>query len=326
MKFEELLDYDYSFVEDKTAGKPRMKILACVQEAGKVNKNNRLYPKEVLDKATRDFQARLLKKGFGQVDHPVERGLLKDTSHLVTKLFWDEKNSNLLNAEMIILNTQAGEALKEIVKAGGRPGLSSRGQGDSKTVKKNGKEVEVISDGFKFDGFDFVIDPSVGASRIKKVYESVQVEDELSSEAKERRELWARFCASENAKVQAGLTSKSRFIKSLEEVLAEHPVELSVDTQKKQDFSFEEMQALRKFAKANAGLPPVSSKPDKDEPKKETCETCMHFLEGEEGDEGTCQRDSNPTAFDKEACEHWKEAKPGEAFGEWTKRIAGLRG
>jgi len=235
MKFEEILDRDFLVVEDKTTDKPRMKILATVQQADKVNKNGRLYPKEVLDKATKDFQARLLKKGFGQVDHPVERGLLKDTSHLVTKLFWDEKNSNLLNAEMIILNTQAGEALKEIVTAGGRPGLSSRGQGDSRTIKKNGKEYEVIKDGFKFDGFDFVVDPSVSAAGIKRVYESVKVEDEsLSSEAKERRELWERFCVSENAKVQAGLIPKSQFIKSLEEVLAEHPVEPSVDTQKKQ--------------------------------------------------------------------------------------------
>jgi len=252
MKFEEISGYDYSFVEDKTAGKPRMRVLACVQQADKVNKNNRLYPKDVLNKATRDYQARLLKKGFGQVDHPELQGMLKDTSHLVTKLFWNERDPTKLDAEMIILNNQAGENLKEIIRAGGRPGLSSRGQGDSKTIKKNGKEVEVIQSGFKFDGFDFVIDPSVSSTGIRKVFESVEVEDKmsLSTEAKERRELLERFCLSERAKVQAGLIPKSRlrFINSVDEVLAEHPVE----KEKELHVSEDEMQEVRKFARANA--------------------------------------------------------------------------
>jgi len=169
MKFEERYEDDFTFSEiaEKGTDQKRMKIIATVQEADRINKNGRMYPRAVLDSAAKAFQSKLgQKRAYGQVDHPLLKQQLRDTSHIISKLFWDSKNDKKLNAEMIILATPSGQVLKELVLAGGRPGLSSRGQGIGKKEKINGQEAEVIQNGFKFSGFDFVIDPSVKSAKI----------------------------------------------------------------------------------------------------------------------------------------------------------------
>lgn len=179
MKFEEQFEHDFSFSEreDKATGEKRMRIIACVQEADKINTNKRLYPKKVLDSAVTAFQSKLKSRGFGEIDHPIGRAKLQDTSHIIQRLFWDKNNDKKLNAEMLILNTPSGDVLKELVRAGGKPGLSSRGRGLGKKEKVNGKEYEKIQPGFRFDSFDFCIDPSVKSAGIKRVFESANGED-----------------------------------------------------------------------------------------------------------------------------------------------------
>lgn len=179
MKFEEKFEDDFSFseTEDKGTGQKRMRIVACVQVADRINQNRRLYSKKVLDSAVTDFQSKLKSRAFGELDHPISKGKLRDTSHIISKLFWDSKDDRKLNAEMIILSTPSGEVLKELVRAGGKPGLSSRGRGLGKKEKVNGQEYEKIQPGFRFDSFDFVIDPSVSSAKIRRVFESKNGED-----------------------------------------------------------------------------------------------------------------------------------------------------
>lgn len=83
----------------------------------------------------------------------------------------------MLMAEMKVLETPAGKILREILRAGGRPGFSSRGRGKSIQVKKPGVgEVQQIEPGFKFDSFDFVCDPSFTSAKIKTIKEAVESE------------------------------------------------------------------------------------------------------------------------------------------------------
>jgi len=171
-------DLTYTEQEDKATGTKRMRIQGVVQEADTVNRNKRIYPKAVLEAAVKKLEKKMPHRAFGEVDHPEWRGHLKDTSHLITKLWWNPKNDKQLMGEMLVMNTPAGQVLQEIVRAGGRPGFSSRGRGRSKMVKKRGYgEVEVVEPGFQFDAFDFVIDPSVRPARITKIME--QFKDDL---------------------------------------------------------------------------------------------------------------------------------------------------
>jgi len=177
----DILFDDFTYTEAKGEdGVKRMRVVACVQEADKVNKNNRIYPRDVLEEAVEELQTRIKKKRvFGQTDHPMlAAGRLSESSHLTTDVYWED-GSNRLIAEHLILNTPSGEILKEIIRAGGRPGMSSRGRGTSVSKKIGGREVEEIQKGFRFDGFDFVINPSVTTARIRKIIENaVEAEEE----------------------------------------------------------------------------------------------------------------------------------------------------
>jgi len=170
--------YDLTYEEEiinEATGETRMKIHGVVQEADSVNRNKRMYPRDVLDEAVNALLPKIRKgQVFGEADHPDFRGSLKLTSHLVSDLWWseDKGKQNQLMGEMLVLNTPSGNILKEIVRAGGRPGFSSRGRGDSEKVKVPGHgEVDKILKGFRLESFDFVIDPSVKSAEIIKIIE-----------------------------------------------------------------------------------------------------------------------------------------------------------
>jgi len=176
-KFDEYFEDGFSFSEKEEAGKSRMVVLACVQQADQVNQNNRIYPKSVLDIAMQKFEREKIPRGrsYGTADHSSS---LTDATHLVKRLWWDDSK---LMGELLILNTSAGLTIREIIKAGGRPGISSRGKGDSKIIKKNGREVSVIQPGFSFDSFDIVSDASVKVAGVKKVVKEQKSEQEEAS-------------------------------------------------------------------------------------------------------------------------------------------------
>lgn len=176
---EAFWDNQWNFKEelDETTGEKRMVVEGILQQADIINLNNRIYPKKVLEVAVRQLQKGLDDgKVFGELDHPswMDGASLKNTSHIFRKVWWDTNDDSLLRGEMVITNTPSGEIFKEVVHAGGRPGISSRGHGDSMMKKlKNGGEVEIIKSGFRFSSFDFVIDPSVKSAQITKVIENI---------------------------------------------------------------------------------------------------------------------------------------------------------
>ncbi len=160
--YNEVFESEFGIEEDE---KERMELVGLVQRADFVNKNKRFYPKEVLTAAVTRFKQKL-KRSFSQLDHPDMKGKLRDTSHLIKDLYWDD---NDLYARILVLDTVPGRTLREIIRAGGRPGLSSRGNGKSTKVRMNGQEVERISSGFELTGIDFVTSPSVPDAGVKQV-------------------------------------------------------------------------------------------------------------------------------------------------------------
>jgi len=194
--FDEALEASrFKVIEDVDEdNQPRMKIQGICQRADKVNKNDRIYPKSVLASSVKKFQTRMnAGRAFGEVDHPDFRPLLQKTSHLIDKVWWDRDDASLLCCEVLVTNTPQGDILKEIVRAGGRPGFSSRGYGDSEKVKIGSKEVTKIKDGFDLQSFDFVINPSVTSAKIRKIMEDAiskinkeDIMDEFKNEAELR--------------------------------------------------------------------------------------------------------------------------------------------
>ena len=128
-----------------------------MQRAGAQNQNGRVYEKKILMREVKKYMDEFVNNGnaFGELDHPESPVVsLKNASHIVKDLYW---NGNDLMGKVELLNTPAGNIVKEIIKAGHTIGISSRGTGA--VQQTNEGHLEVQPD-FELVCWDFVSNPS----------------------------------------------------------------------------------------------------------------------------------------------------------------------
>ena len=128
-----------------------------MQRAEAKNQNGRVYDKDILIREVNRYIQEFVKVGnaYGELDHPESAVVsLKNASHVVKDLWW---NGDDLMGKVELLNTPAGNIVKEIVKAGHTIGISSRGTGS--VQQTNEGYLEVQSD-FELVCWDFVSNPS----------------------------------------------------------------------------------------------------------------------------------------------------------------------
>jgi len=127
-----------------------------LQTADKQNGNGRVYPHDVLKREMNNYM-KVVKddRACGELDHPDDSVVnLKNVSHIVTDIWWEGKD---VMGKLKVLDTPSGRILKDLVNAGVKLGVSSRGLG-SVTESANGT-VTVESD-FQLICFDIVSEPS----------------------------------------------------------------------------------------------------------------------------------------------------------------------
>jgi hypothetical protein len=128
-----------------------------MQRATSENQNGRVYAKPILERETKRYMEEFVKNGnaFGELDHPDKPVVeLKNASHVVKDLYW--KGDDLMG-RVELLNTPAGNIVKEIIKAGHTIGISSRGTGSVQQTNEGHLEVQ---DDFELVCWDFVSNPS----------------------------------------------------------------------------------------------------------------------------------------------------------------------
>lgn len=128
-----------------------------MQRAGAKNQNGRVYDKAILERETEKYIEEFVKNGnaYGELDHPESAVVsLKNASHIVKDLWW---KGNDLCGRVELLNTPAGNIVKEIIKAGHTIGISSRGTGSVQPTNENTLEVQPD---FELVCWDFVSNPS----------------------------------------------------------------------------------------------------------------------------------------------------------------------
>ena len=128
-----------------------------MQRAKAENQNGRVYSKAILEREAKKYVDEFVKRGnaFGELDHPESPVVsLKNASHIVKELYW--KGDDLMG-KVELLNTPAGNIVKEIIKAGHTIGISSRGTGS--VNQTNEGHLEVQPD-FELVCWDFVSNPS----------------------------------------------------------------------------------------------------------------------------------------------------------------------
>ena len=128
-----------------------------MQRAKAENQNGRVYSKDFLVREAKKYMEEFVKNGnaFGELDHPESPVVsLKNASHVVKDLYW--KGDDLMG-KVELLNTPAGNIVKEIITAGHTIGISSRGTGS--VNQTNEGHLEVQPD-FELVCWDFVSNPS----------------------------------------------------------------------------------------------------------------------------------------------------------------------
>ena len=128
-----------------------------MQRATAENQNGRVYAKPILERETKKYMDEFVKNGnaFGELDHPDKPVVeFKNASHVVKDLWWDGDD---LMGKVELLNTPAGNIVKEIIKAGHTIGISSRGTGSVQQTNEGHLEVQ---DDFELVCWDFVSNPS----------------------------------------------------------------------------------------------------------------------------------------------------------------------
>ncbi len=130
-------------------------LVGICQKAGTKNGNGRVYRKETLQREVENYQNAIReRRSLGELDHPDDSVInLKNSSHLVTKMWWDGDN---VMGKIEVLDTPSGNILKALVRSGVKLGISSRGLGSVKQEKGN----TIVEDDFQLICFDMVSEPS----------------------------------------------------------------------------------------------------------------------------------------------------------------------
>lgn len=147
-------------------------VKGVLQRADAQNQNGRVYPKEILEREVEKYQQLIKeKRALGELDHPESSVVsLKNVSHNIRECQW---NGDDVMGVVEILPTPSGNILKELLKAGIRLGISSRGMGSVESM--GGNKVKVGED-FELIGWDFVSNPSTQGAFMESLNESVKVQ------------------------------------------------------------------------------------------------------------------------------------------------------
>ena len=127
-----------------------------IQAADTPNGNGRVYPKRVLEKEIKNYMKIVNdNRATGELDHPEDSVVnLKNVSHLMVDVWWQ---GNDVMGKMKVLDTPSGRILKDLMNAGVKLGISSRGLG---TVKEGRDGHAIVEEDFQLICFDIVSEPS----------------------------------------------------------------------------------------------------------------------------------------------------------------------
>ena len=158
---------DFEILTEGKNGKD-MKIKGVFMQAETKNRNGRVYPLDVLQKEVTRYTKELVenKRAFGELGHPDGPTVNLDrVSHIIEELY-PEGNNIIGKAK--ILDTPNGKIVKELLNAGAKLGVSSRGMG---TLEKRGQTNYVKDDFYLATAGDIVADPSAPKAFVEGIME-----------------------------------------------------------------------------------------------------------------------------------------------------------
>ena len=163
-------DIEFLITEDKKTGEKNYKIQGIFAQAEKKNRNGRIYPMPIIEKAVGKYDTEQVQKGraVGELNHPEGPTVnLDKVSHKINKL---EFQGNDVVGEASILKTPMGEVVKGLLDGDVTFGVSTRGMG-SLSQRNNAM---VVNDDYILNAVDIVQDPSAPGAFVNGIMEGVE--------------------------------------------------------------------------------------------------------------------------------------------------------
>jgi len=166
----EYTESDVEMIVEEKDGKKSHLIEGVFAQADAKNRNGRIYPMAVMEKAVNKYVDEQVKEGraVGELNHPDGPTVnLDKVSHLIKDLQFEGKN---VMGKALILDTPNGQIVKGLLEGGVKLGVSTRGMGSLE--QRNG--AMVVKDDFILNTVDIVQDPSAPAAFVNGIMEGVE--------------------------------------------------------------------------------------------------------------------------------------------------------
>tara|TARA_R110000796_G_scaffold20781_5_gene61685 strand:+ start:29192 stop:29857 length:666 start_codon:yes stop_codon:yes gene_type:complete len=134
-----------------------------------VNRNNRYYPLNELEREVRRYNEEMVKPGraMGELNHPSSADVdLERACHMVTEITQD---GNVFYGKSKVLTTPCGQVVRSLINDGVKIGMSSRALG---TLEEKADYNQVNN--LKLVAIDCVADPSYSSAFVNGILESKQ--------------------------------------------------------------------------------------------------------------------------------------------------------
>jgi hypothetical protein len=209
---EEISNAEY--IVEEANGNKNYKIRGIFLQSDLRNRNGRVYPKDILDKEVRRYNAEFInkKRAFGELGHPDGPTVnLERVSHMITKLYPDGAN---FIGEAKIMNTPYGKIVKGLIDEGAQLGVSSRGMG---SLEQRGGANYVKDDFYLATAADIVADPSAPDAFVEGIMENKEWIWNNGVLVEKNIDAWKREIegAKRNALAEAKVRVFKNFLKNL---------------------------------------------------------------------------------------------------------------
>ena len=155
--------------QDKDTKNKKYIIEGVFAQANKKNRNGRIYPMPVMEKAVGNYVDKQVSKGraVGELNHPDGPTVnLDKVSHKIDNL---EIKGDDVMGRATILETPMGKIVQGLLDGGVQLGVSTRGMG---SLMNNGQAM-IVKDDYMLNAVDIVQDPSAPSAFVNGVMEGV---------------------------------------------------------------------------------------------------------------------------------------------------------
>lgn len=169
---EPTLFEEVKVIAEGKGDKKKMYITGPFLQAEKENRNGRVYPQQVMDKAVEKYKEDYINKNraLGELNHPAEPVVNPERAAILTESL--DKDGIYYKGKAKVLSTPMGKIVENLLDDGVTVGVSSRGLGSLKPTRMGHNEVQ--NDFVLTTAADIVFDPSAQSSFVEGVYEQAE--------------------------------------------------------------------------------------------------------------------------------------------------------